>query len=214
MNCVYWSIEAICCWEDRGQTSYKFHKTYDNIIKSLKHLIIFLIIATGFNSSFILVWRGQKMCMFFFWKCILFLEIVLKSLKSNWLSPYRNSVVPIIQPWFPPHPCAPAEHPCCHWNCGTSLSWINLPGTSIGSVYEQDLHKRPIGSARPWLTPASERQLAHTYRSGRQRAKGARGGRRKPSASRPHMTISTHRHRIFWRHTLAEQWITSQMIWL
>lgn len=95
INCVYWRIAAICCRENKGQTSYKFHKTYDNI-KSLKHLMksVFFIISTGFNSSFMLVWRGDKLCMFFFMKCILFLiEIILKSLKLNWLSLYRNSVV-------------------------------------------------------------------------------------------------------------------------
>lgn len=146
-----------------------------------------------------------------YWNC-------LKKSKPKLVEPLQElcgifTNVPIMQPWFLPHPCAPAKHPCCHWNCGTSRNWINLPGTSSRSVYEQDLHKRPIGSARPWLTPASGRQLAHTYRSGQQRVKGAQGGRRKPRATHPHMTVSTRRHHIFWRHTLAEQWVTSQMIW-
>lgn len=81
------------------------------------------------------------------------------------------------------HLSSPAEHPCCDWTCSSGLSWIKLPSAGSRSVCEQNLHKKPIGSARPWLIPASGRQLAHTYYRSRRQGEGERrergGGKKK-----------------------------------
>lgn len=118
------------------------------------------------------------------------------------------------------HLSARAEHPCCDLNCSTGVSWIKLPSSDSGSVCEQNLHKKPIGSAESHgsFQPLADKPVHTRILQVTTAVMERKTWRWTPTQWCPLAccTLTTGLFSFLMRcsHTQVEQWISPQLIWL